>query len=226
MQFHFLFVLLLLAGMILSVMKNKLTVAASFAAAVAGALLYIGTGFTGVWIAGTFFILGVAATACKNEKKQQHTAVRDAWQVLANGGIAAVCGGLAYLFPLQRELLLLMIACSLSSSTADTVSSELGTVYGKRFYNMITLKKDMRGENGAVSLEGIMFGISASLVIAAVYCLSTGVYQHLFVIVVAGTIGNLVDSILGASLERRGILGNNAVNLLNTLAGACTALVN
>ncbi len=36
----------------------------------------------------------------------------------------------------------------------------------------------------------------------------------------AATFGNLVDSILGATLERKGHLSNNAVNFLNTFAAA------
>jgi uncharacterized membrane protein len=33
----------------------------------------------------------------------------------------------------------------------------------------------------------------------------------------AGTVGNLFDSVLGASLERKKVVGNNLVNFLNTV---------
>jgi uncharacterized membrane protein len=42
-------------------------------------------------------------------------------------------------------------------------------------------------------------------------------------LLVAGTAGNLADSVLGATLERRGVLDNNTVNFLNTLTGALVA---
>jgi uncharacterized membrane protein len=45
------------------------------------------------------------------------------------------------------------------------------------------------------------------------------------VIAAVGTVGMLTDSLLGALLERRGLLGNNAVNLLGTLFAAGLALV-
>ena len=38
-----------------------------------------------------------------------------------------------------------------------------------------------------------------------------------------GTVGNLTDSVLGATLERQQRLSNNAVNFLNTLVGALVA---
>jgi len=44
-------------------------------------------------------------------------------------------------------------------------------------------------------------------------------------IIIAGTAGNLTDSILGAVLERRGIIGNNMVNFLNTLTAALLVIV-
>ena len=43
------------------------------------------------------------------------------------------------------------------------------------------------------------------------------------VVILGGIIGNLADSVLGATLERRGTLGNDVVNFLNTLVGAITA---
>ena len=39
-------------------------------------------------------------------------------------------------------------------------------------------------------------------------------------IILAGVTGNVVDSVLGASLERKGWIGNNVVNFLNTAVGA------
>ena len=36
----------------------------------------------------------------------------------------------------------------------------------------------------------------------------------------AGILGTFFDSLLGATIERRGLIGNNTVNFLSTLAAA------
>ena len=46
----------------------------------------------------------------------------------------------------------------------------------------------------------------------------------LFVIVVAATVGSLVESWLGATLESPGILNNDSLNFVNTSIAALTAL--
>jgi uncharacterized protein (TIGR00297 family) len=231
MQSHLLFIVISLTFIIYSIAGKKLTISAAVTAAIVGSLIYTGTGFNGIWLIGIFFLLGIATTAWKRKHKEQFRLVepdigrRNALQVLANGGVAGLLGSLAYLKPEYESLLLLMMACSLSSATADTVSSELGMVYGKRFYNILSFRKDTRGENGVVSLEGTLFGLAGSLTISMVYFCSTGLYEHIIIIVIAGTIGNLIDSILGATLERKGIISNNTVNFLNTLTGALVALI-
>jgi uncharacterized membrane protein len=53
--------------------------------------------------------------------------------------------------------------------------------------------------------------------------MALGVTASAVPVVVAGVAGNIVDSILGATLERRGILTNGGVNLSCAIAGAATA---
>jgi uncharacterized protein (TIGR00297 family) len=221
-----LLVLILIAGVIYSISAHKLTPAAAITGAVVACLVFAGAGYTGVAMMTTFFILGSAATSWQKHKKQnfagseEHAGGRTPAQVLANAGVGAIAGLLVLVFPAYTTLWIWMMAAGFSSATADTLSSELGTVYGRRFFNIITLKPDERGLDGVISIEGTLIGLAGSCIIALVYAIGFGWSSSLIWIVIAGTIGNLTDSVLGALLERRGYLGNNAVNFLNTLIAA------
>ncbi len=78
--------------------------------------------------------------------------------MLANGGVAALAGLPAWLYPQQAGLWQLAAAASLASASADALSSELGSIYGRSFYNILTFKKDKCGLDGVISLEGTLWG--------------------------------------------------------------------
>lgn len=145
--------------------------------------------------------------------------------MLANAGVAAICGMLVLMCTKFAGLLLLMMAASFASATADTLSSELGTIYGKRFFNIVTLKPDQRGLDGVISLEGTLIGIAGSCIIAVIYAIGFEWDLNVVWIIIAGTTGNLTDSLLGALLERKHYIDNNAVNFLNTLMAALVVLL-
>ena len=223
------FLAVLFFTVFLSIGKEKLTLAGGLTGGLIACGIYLGAGFTGIAMLGTFFILGTLATSLGMKTKhmlgvaEHDKGRRTAGQVIANGGIAGILGLLAWIYPHQSNILAVMMAASLSSATADTLSSELGTVYGKRFYNILTLCKDKRGANGVISAEGTLAGIAGSFIIAAVYSIGF-TFSSFIWIVLAGTLGNFADSLLGATLERKGYIGNNTVNLLNTLTAAILAL--
>lgn len=212
--------------MLLSISAGKLTGPAAFTGGLVGLAVFAGAGYAGILLLVTFFALGVLATAHKRAYKATlqgsgpHLQKRNAAQVLANGGVAALCGLLALADPGRQELYILMMAASLSSATADTLSSELGTVYGRRFYNILNFRKDQQGLDGVVSMEGTLLGIGGSVVIAGIYSLFFKLGINTFLIILAGTAGNLLDSVLGAALERRRYIHNDLVNFLNTLFAA------
>lgn len=227
-----LFVLLLVSFMAICIRTGKLSVPAALAAGLTGLLVFAGAGYPGIAQLGTFFVLGTLATSHKKNVKAAITAEgahpekRKASQVFANGGAAALMALLMLADPVRRELYGLMLAGSLASATADTLSSELGTVYGRRFFNILTFRKEPKGLDGVVSLEGTLLGTAGAAVIAVVYALAAGFDQRIAFIVIAGILGNLMDSVLGAALERKHYIGNDAVNFGNTLfaalvAGAC-----
>jgi uncharacterized protein (TIGR00297 family) len=229
----YLIYILLLAGVALSIWRKKLTVSGAITGGVIGLLIFKGGGYTGIAMLTSFFVVGSWATGWQMNMKQKARLAehdkgkRTASQVIANGGVAAMFGALAWYRPEYAALFQLMMAGSLAAATADTLSSELGTVYGKRFYDIISFKKVKAGPDGVVSLEGTLIGAAGAVVIAFIYLLGNGFTMAGLIIVAAGIIGNLADSVLGATLERRGIIGNNIVNFLNTLTGAliCAGLL-
>ena len=221
----------LLTGMVFSVVGGKLTFAGAVCGGIVGLLVYRGAGITGIFMLAMFFLSGSSATAWQLKKKQhlglaeKEGGLRTAWQVIANGGPAAIFGALTWLLPAQTTLLQLIMAGSLASATADTLSSELGSIYGSRFYDILSFKQADAGPNGVVSLEGTLIGVAGAAIIAFVYVTGFGFNVFALLIVAAGAIGNLCDSLLGATLERRNLMGNNAVNFTTNCAGAVSCLL-
>ena len=228
---YWIIVLILTTVAFISVKAKKLTIPASITGWVVGLLVFAGAGYTGVAMIATFFVLGTVATSRGMRFKlemglaEENKGRRTTGQVVANAGAAAVLGVLVMIYPAKADVFRLMMAASVASATADTLSSELGNIYGKNFYNIISFKKDKRGLNGVISIEGTLIGIAGSIIIALVYTLGFRLNIHFLMVIVAGTIGNLSDSVLGATFERKGYLRNNEVNFLNTAIAALFSLL-
>ncbi len=224
-----LIVLVLVA--VICIRIKKLTVAAGITAVLMGTLVYAGGGLTGILLMGSFFVLGVLATAHRKDLKAKmqpdglHPQARNAGQVLANGGVAALLSAFALADPAHAGLYLVMLVASLAAAASDTISSELGMVYGRNTFNILTFKKEPPGLDGVISLEGTLLGAAASALIAFLYAIMAGFNKAGLIIAAAGLLGNLADSVLGAALERKRFIGNDAVNFLNTLVAALVALL-
>lgn len=220
--------ILLILGimMYICVRTKKLTVPAALLAGMIGFIVAMGAGYIGLFSLILFFLLAVWATSHRKDLKAKitpegvHTERRKASQVFANGGVAGIISFIAYFDRMHEDLYVLMVAGSLAAALADTLSSELGMVYGRRFYNIRTFRKDAKGLDGVVSLEGTLIGAAGAGLVAL---LSAGFSRMAIAVLLAGVLGNLVDSILGATLERRGRIGNDTVNFFNTLSGAIFA---
>jgi len=115
---------------------------------------------------------------------------------------------------------------ALAEAAADTVSSEIGQAFGGRPRMLTTLRVAEPGQDGAISMAGTLAGMAAAVFVAALGAWSVQGNVLLFAVAAAaGIFGLFFDSLLGATLEQRGGLNNDAVNFLSTAAAAGCALV-
>jgi uncharacterized protein (TIGR00297 family) len=187
-------------------------------------------GWLGIFLIGGFFVLGTAASRWKVHRKARYGVAEErggqrSWRnVLGNAGVSLVLSLMVIGWPASASVGSVLIAASFAAALSDTWSSEFGNAHGTRFYEVLSGKPGQRGNDGVVSSEGSLAGLIGSGLIAMLYGLFREGASAVVIIGVAGLAGNVTDSLLGATLERRGRLGNHAVNFLATLAGALTAL--
>lgn len=199
----------------------------------------IGGGILGVlmiWFGGwgafllllTFFLFGTLVTRYEYELKlaqgyaQENLGIRSARHALANCGWAlalAVYGAWSG----RTEIAGVGIAAALATALADTVSSELGPLFGRKPFLLTDWRTVPPGTDGAVSVEGTLLGVGAALVtavLATLFCV-TGLFG-LPLVVIGATVGFLAESYITARAD--GNWDNEILNLLNTMIGSLCAI--
>lgn len=192
-----------------------------------GLVLYVSAGapafltlfgvFSLTWITTRIGYVRKAAMGLAENRKG-----RGARQVLAN--VAAAAGfALVGLFVPSLQI---ASAAALAEAAADTASSECGEALARRAYLITSLRRVDIGTDGGISLPGTLAGFVASFFIAALASTAGWIpNRHVSVIAAAGFLGTLFDSLLGATLERRGAIGNNGVNFASTVAAGIIAVL-
>lgn len=234
--------------------RRALTGDGAGAAAAVGAVVFARGGAPATAALLAFFASSSALSRVGERRKrsaplaQAKGARRDAWQVLANGGVATLSllvggrrhGGGAYVG-------------ALAAAGADTWATELGMLARRPPRLITTLQPVERGTSGGVTPEGLRASLAGASVVGLAWALLGGGWRDVWGALGAGMTGSLVDSLLGATVQAvyrchacgelteapvharcgrqatlvRGQtwLTNDAVNALATLAGAAVGAV-
>jgi uncharacterized protein (TIGR00297 family) len=204
-----------------------------------GSIVIIGAGGSMYIALLTFFILGTACTKLGYEAKaakglaQEKEGRRGASHAFANVGVAAICAIATW-----RDLSLLplfMGITALATAAADTVSSEIGKLWGRRAFLPLTFRSVTPGTPGAVSLEGTAAGLVAAFVVslagitATLARMAPSFAGHVEVdkanaiatITVCAFLGAYVESVVGSwNRKREKPIPYGTLNFLNTGLGA------
>jgi uncharacterized protein (TIGR00297 family) len=150
---------------------------------------------------------------------------RGAGNAIANTGIAAAAAVLSTL-TYAHDAALLALAAALTAGASDTVASEIGKAWGRTTWLIAPLRRVAPGTSGAISLEGTAAGVIGACALAAI-AWAVGIVPRAAIppVVAAATIASFIESGLGATLERPGVLNNDALNFINTGVAAFAAVM-
>jgi uncharacterized protein (TIGR00297 family) len=222
--------------------KKLLTPAGLLHAWALGVLVWGCLGWQGYIVVMFYFLVGSAVTKVGMAEKEaagiaeKRSGARGPENVWGSALVGALCalGGLAAktfapqagITPVVVALLLLGYVASFSTKLADTCASEIGKAYGQRTYLITTLQAVPRGTEGAVSLEGTLAGVVASIAIALVgWAVGLISLWGVLICVVAAFVATNAESLIGATLQNQfEWMTNEVVNILNTLIGAIVAI--
>ena len=168
----------------------------------------------------TLFLLTFLATRFGRSRKEsrklaERRSCRRASQIVANLGTAAICASLGW-YP--------GCIAALAEAAADTVSSEVGQALGGQAWLITTGRRVRSGTDGGISVAGTAAGVVAAALVVAAGAMHHALRQDGPVVFAAACAGLLFDSVLGATVERRGWLGNDLVNFGSTVFAALLAL--
>ncbi len=230
-----------------------LTASGALAAFVVGACTFIAGSWAYAAVLFAFFIPSMLLSRIGRERKRRlvdigKSGARDAWQVFANGGVAAIFAVLAG--ATRNTALAAAFAGAFAAASADTWATEIGTMVNARPRSILTLRTLEPGMSGGITVAGTLAqAAGACALAAAAWAVGIGPWRA---VAAAGFAGALIDSILGASLQElrycpacertcetnphvcgastrlvrgRGWVTNDTVNACATAAGALIALV-
>ncbi len=204
-------------------------VSAVLSATLIGVLIIVFTNVLWIFLLLTFFILGGASTKYKYRFKksiglaQPKGGVRNYDNVFSNSTAALVLAVAHGIYPQFGPFLTYAYLGTVATATGDTLASEIGTTSRVKPRMITTLKFVEPGIDGGVTPIGQFVAIIGPMLIgilAALFGLVDNIPLAILITTIGGFLGTNIDSLLGATLQRRGLLTNSGVNFVSTFLGA------
>ena len=223
--FAFLFSLIL--GLI-SYRERAIEITGVLGGTILGMLIIIFGDIRWFMILFIFSMLGSIFTRYKYSSKvkagiaEGKKGIRNYRNVFANGlvGLLMVIAYGKY----QDPIFIVAFLGSFASATGDTLASEIGQTSHEQPVLITTFEPVPPGTDGGISSLGELSAIfGAFVVVLAAYIMGMGDGRYLIAALVGGIAGVNFDSLLGATLERGKVLGNDGVNLFSTAFAAIVA---
>ncbi len=220
-------------GILASVMTSFRLIhgSATWAGVILGSILWVGGGWQCYLILVMFFVLGTLATKHGYERKvwrgvaQEDQGRRGARHVVANCGVPTLCAFFVAATPYPQWFKIALVA-SLATALLDTLSSELGQVYGHDPVLPTTGETVPIGTEGAISMEGTLGGLLGATFMAAFAWLIGAIpASSISLIVMAAFVGGSAESLIAAVIRFDFTWRNEILNITNTAIGAAVALV-
>ncbi|MDE1851493.1 MAG: DUF92 domain-containing protein [Candidatus Micrarchaeota archaeon] len=199
------------------------------AAFVLGILIFLLGGAYGpffILVILTFLVISALVTLAGRRKKIAMASYREmrGWRNVAANGMVPLLAAIAYAVGSTgsyAHVFVVVYVASVAAAAADKFGSELGVLDGQPV-SIVTFRKAKRGSSGAVSAFGLLMSLAASVIIALfVFLIGLGFYDFA-VVVVAGFVGSVVDSLFG-HFEEKGIGDKYTTNVMCAAAAFIVA---
>lgn len=199
-----------------------------FAAVLFGIILITFAGVPWFLVVISFFILGSFFTKFRYAEKvflgvEQGKSGRRGYMNAFANALVGVAGAILFGITGSEIFAALFLGC-IATATADTLASEIG-VTGGTPYMITTLRPVPAGTNGGVTVLGelaCLFG--ATIICGLAFVLEVAPWYVCLIGIAAGFFGTNMDSLIGALIENKGVIGNSGTNLLATLSGGLFAM--
>lgn len=182
---------------------------------IVGLTAYLFGGIYSFYLMLLFFIVAEFCTKLSRRKKVKHER-RTMSNIAGNSGAAMIflfLGSTTGFFG------------AISAALADTLSSEIGLTSKKKPVLITSGEEVEAGVDGGITFKGIVAAFAGALLVAGFHLFLNWNAGMFFVLIIAGVAGSLVDSLFGAVLERKKVIGNMEVNFLGSASGAIIAVL-